>query len=107
MNRIYKVVWNRTRACWQVVSELAKSVGRRKAVGRRGPGGVKRLAAALAVLLACTLGGGMARLALAAEGETTASGVLSYGDSSGGYSKSIFADWPAGNITQAGSSFNT
>lgn len=60
MNHIYKVIWNRARACWQVVSELAKSVGRMKAVRRRrGVSGAKRPAAALALaaLLACSPGG--------------------------------------------------
>ena len=31
LNRIYKVVWNKTKGCYVVVSELAKRVGRNKA----------------------------------------------------------------------------
>ncbi|QDR83423.1 TonB-dependent receptor domain-containing protein [Sporomusa termitida] len=50
LNHIYKVVWNRTRACWQVVSELAKNNGRAKSVRRRC--GAKSLAARVACVLA-------------------------------------------------------
>lgn len=31
LNRIYKVVWSKTKGCYVVVSELAKRVGRNKA----------------------------------------------------------------------------
>lgn len=35
LNHIYKVVWNRTRASWQVVSELANNNGRAKSLRRQ------------------------------------------------------------------------
>lgn len=56
MNHIYKLIWNRARSCWQVVSELAKSAGRVKAVRRRPAGvrGAKRLALSAACALALT-----------------------------------------------------
>ena len=31
LNHVYKVVWNKTKGCYVVVSELAKRVGRNKA----------------------------------------------------------------------------
>lgn len=52
MNHIYKVVWNRTRACWQVVSELAKNNGRAKSTRRRC---LKRLALGLGCALAVNI----------------------------------------------------
>jgi|GEM_PF-2138433 len=30
MNRVYKVIWNRTKQCYMVVSELAKRTGKVK-----------------------------------------------------------------------------
>lgn len=62
MNHIYKVVWNRTCTCWQVVFELAKYNGRIKSLRRRkrekqgGRAAYRQLAAALAVTLGCSLG---------------------------------------------------
>ncbi|SDF31789.1 Vitamin B12 transporter BtuB [Sporomusa acidovorans DSM 3132] len=90
MNRIYKVIWNRSRACWQVVSELAKNNGRVKSHRCRSRReretldsmlACRQLAAALAVTLACSLG---LAVALAAAAETNATGNLYYGDP-GGY----------------------
>ena len=48
MNRIYKVIWNKTRGMYMVVSELAKGQSKdgRRAVGRKK---VAQTAAALAV----------------------------------------------------------
>ena len=31
LNRIYKVIWSKTKGCYVVVSEMAKRVGRNKA----------------------------------------------------------------------------
>ncbi|MDU4960685.1 MAG: TonB-dependent receptor [Sporomusaceae bacterium] len=36
MNHIYKVIWNKARACWQVVSELAGGSGKLPSARRRG-----------------------------------------------------------------------
>ncbi|EIW16254.1 MULTISPECIES: TonB-dependent receptor domain-containing protein [Pelosinus] len=30
MNHVYRIIWNRARSCWQVVSELTKSTGKTK-----------------------------------------------------------------------------
>lgn len=113
LNHIYKVVWNRTRACWQVVSELAKHNGRMKSLWRRsrrerepqsGIVAYRQLAAALAITLGCLLGG-MPGIAYAA-GEATASGVLSYGELSYDGSN-VFKNWQDGSIKQVGTTFNT
>lgn len=54
MNRIYKVIWNKTRGMYMVVSELAKGQSKdgRRAVGRKK---VAQTAAALAVFSALSL----------------------------------------------------
>ncbi|HMM23174.1 MAG TPA: autotransporter outer membrane beta-barrel domain-containing protein, partial [Selenomonadales bacterium] len=78
MNRLYKVVWNRTRACWQVVSELVGNTGRAKAVRRPG---AKRLAAALALLLAWPAGGSATAWAA---GSVVVSGVQTTGKADNG-----------------------
>lgn len=76
MNHIYKVVWNQTRACWQVVSELVKNNGKVKSLRRRSrreretQGGMvacRQLAAALVVTLGCSLGLAVEPAAAAAE----------------------------------------
>ncbi|CQR74488.1 Pertactin autotransporter precursor [Sporomusa ovata DSM 2662] len=129
MNHIYKVIWNRTRACWQVVSELAKSHGKTQSSRRRRrlagalrqaacttghnlrdfPAGqtrsCRKLAAVMTVLFTCSLGGGMAGVVYAAEGETTATGVLSYGNL-GADAQNIFKNWQAGKVSQPGSYYN-
>lgn len=115
MNHIYKVIWNRARACWQVVPELAKSNGKTKssrrqkrlnsALAQSALNGYKKLAAVMAVWLACSLGGAWS-VACAAEGETLGGGILSYG-AGGVNTKSVFTDWQAGHVVQAGNSYNT
>lgn len=35
MNKVFKVVWNKTKGCWTVASELAKSYGRAGGVAKR------------------------------------------------------------------------
>jgi hypothetical protein len=112
LNHIYKIIWNRARACWQVVAETAKSNGKVKSSRRQkrldntlplpARREYKKLAAALAVVLGCSLGG----VAYAAEGETTADGLLSY-NAGGAASKTVFADWQDGKVSQPGTVFNT
>ena len=57
MNRIYKVIWNKTRGMYMVVSELAKGQSKdgRRAVGRKK---VAQTAAALAVFFSIVSAGG-------------------------------------------------
>ena len=57
MNRIYKVIWNKTRGMYMVVSELAKGQSKdgRRAVGRKK---VVQTAAALAVFFSIVSAGG-------------------------------------------------
>ncbi|WP_371377449.1 TonB-dependent receptor domain-containing protein [Sporomusa aerivorans] len=56
MNHIYKIIWNRARACWQVVSELAKSTGRMKSVRcSSGVRGAKCIVLSLVWLLALNI----------------------------------------------------
>ncbi|WP_371366401.1 Vitamin B12 transporter BtuB [Sporomusa rhizae] len=55
MNHIYKVIWNRARACWQVVSELAKNTGRMKSI-RRSSGGRGAKCVVLRLVLLLVLG---------------------------------------------------
>lgn len=111
LNHIYKIIWNKARACWQVVAETAKSSGKTKSSRRQNRRDnsltlpalreYTKLAAALAVVLGCSLGG----VVYAAEGETTRDGLLSYGAPSD--AKSIFTTWQQGGYLQQGSSFNT
>lgn len=114
MNHIYKIIWNKARACWQVVAETAKSSGKTKSSRRQNRRDnvltlpalreYTKLAASLAVVLGCSLGG----VVYAAEGETTGEGLLSYGGiTANSAAKGIFADWQAGKVTQAGNSYNT
>jgi len=114
LNHIYKIIWNKARACWQVVAETAKSSGKTKSSRRQNrrdnvltlpaPQEYTKLAAALAVVLGCSMGG----VVYAAEGETTGDGLLNYGGiTANSAAKGIFADWQAGNVTQAGNSYNT
>jgi len=67
MNRIYKVIWNKTRGMYMVVSELAKGQSKdgRRAVGRKK---VAQTAAALAVFFSIVSMGGTS---FAADGTTT------------------------------------
>lgn len=67
MNRIYKVIWNKTRGMYMVVSELAKGQSKdgRRAVGRKK---VAQTAAALAVFFGIVSMGGTS---FAADGTTT------------------------------------
>ena len=67
MNRIYKVIWNKTRGMYMVVSELAKGQSKdgRRAVGRKK---VVQTAAALAVFFSIVSMGGTS---YAADGTTT------------------------------------
>ena len=67
MNRIYKVIWNKTRGMYMVVSELAKGQSKdgRRAVGRKK---VAQTAAALAVFFSIVSMGGTS---YAADGTTT------------------------------------
>lgn len=88
MNHIYKIIWNHTRACWQVVSELAKNSGRVKSIRRRvgaAPGGSPswRLAAVLAITLACWPGG-TPGIVQAAD-SVTVSGTQTTGDADNGH----------------------
>ena len=57
MNKIYKVIWNKTRGMYMVVSELAKGQSKdgRRAVGRKK---VAQTAAALAVFFSIVSMGG-------------------------------------------------
>lgn len=56
MNHTYKIIWNRARACWQVVSELAKNTGRIKSVRSSSGGrGAKHLALSLSWLVILSL----------------------------------------------------
>ena len=66
MNRIYKVIWNKTRGMYMVVSELAKGQSKdgRRAVGRKK---VAQTAAALAVFFSIVSMGGTS---FAADGTT-------------------------------------
>lgn len=66
MNRIYKVIWNKTRGMYMVVSELAKGQSKdgRRAVGRKK---VAQTAAALAVFFSIVSAGGTS---FAADGTT-------------------------------------
>lgn len=120
MNHIYKVIWNRTRACWQVVSELAKGCGRVKSLRRRSrraaagqpsaeSGRLRnfsgKAAVALALVAACALSAAPGVARAADVEETYASGVLSYGNYADG--RNVFKDWQAGNIFQQGSSLKT
>ena len=59
MNKIYKVIWNKTRGMYMVVSELAKGQSKdgRRAVGRKK---VAQTAAALAVFFSVVSAGGTA-----------------------------------------------
>ena len=107
MNHIYKIIWNKARACWQVVAETAKSSGKTKSSRRQNRRDnsltlpalreYTKLAAALAVVLGCSLGG----VVYAAEGETTGDGAVFYGTKvtlSSGASNSVFKDYSAGAI---------
>lgn len=59
MNKIYKVIWNKTRGMYMVVSELAKGQSKdgRRAVGRKK---VAQTAAALALFFSVVSAGGTA-----------------------------------------------
>ncbi|MBU2700324.1 outer membrane autotransporter protein [Sporomusaceae bacterium BoRhaA] len=120
MNHIYKVIWNRARGCWQVVSELAKNKGKQKSSRRQRLGGcaMRRLLSRTAALTALTIGltclpVGLMSVARADDGTTTASGLLSY-DANNNYNggvtaKTLFSDWASGNVREDGTGglFNT
>lgn len=129
MNHVYRIIWNRARSCWQVVSELTKSNGKIKSGRRRTQRGsgleetnpiqpfansqtgvYKKLALALTIMLGGTLGAlppftESISIAYAAEGETTANGLLSY-NAGWNSSNNIFSDWQAGKVSQPGNYFN-
>ncbi len=111
LNHIYKIIWNRARVCWRVVAETARSTGKTKSSRRQNRRDnalslpalreYKKLAAALAVVLGCSLGG----VAYAAAGETHSdSGSLYY--TGGGFGSSAFADFQAGKLS-AGANYKT
>lgn len=67
MNRIYKVVWNKVRNCYVVVSELAKSTG--KSSQDKGVRTMSMKAAAVLAAFFVTVGGGTLTAVQAATGE--------------------------------------
>lgn len=69
MNRIYKVVWNKVRNCYVVVSELAKSTGKSSQDKRVRPLSMK--AAAVLAAFFVTVGGGTLTAVQAADTTST------------------------------------
>jgi outer membrane autotransporter protein len=99
---------SRRRARWDSV--LAKTNPMQSFAGSQ-TGVYKKLTLALTIMLGGLLGAlppfmESTSVAYAAEGETTASGLLSY-NVGGASSKSIFSDWQEGTVTQAGNSYKT
>ncbi|SCM82926.1 hypothetical protein KL86SPO_50698 [uncultured Sporomusa sp.] len=81
MNHIYKIIWNRARACWQVVSELAKNTGRMQSAHHSsGVRGAKCVVLSLGWLLALNLAASFIHTAAAfttpADGSWTATGEV-------------------------------
>ena len=83
MNRIYKVIWNKTRGMYMVVSELAKGQSKdgRRAVGRKK---VAQTAAALAVFFSIVSMGGTS---FAADGDGTTTVTDTNGNTQTVYTK--------------------
>ncbi|WP_288274725.1 ESPR domain-containing protein [uncultured Acidaminococcus sp.] len=74
MNKIYKVIWNKTRGMYMVVSELAKGQSKdgRRAVGRKK---VAQTAAALAVFFSIVSMGGTSFAADTTKVDSSTSGT--------------------------------
>ena len=108
LNHVYKVIWNKTKGCYVVVSEIAKRVGRNKVKAA-----VVQTGTVAAVLAVTSLTGSVAQAALNDPG--TGNGIVAWGAESkangndsvaigkgptanGNYSVAIGSSTVAGNI---------
>ena len=108
LNHVYKVIWNKTKGCYVVVSEIAKRVGRNKVKAA-----VVQTGTVAAVLAVTALTGSVAQAALNDPG--TGNGIVAWGAESkangndsvaigkgptanGNYSVAIGSSTVAGNI---------
>ena len=108
LNHVYKVIWNKTKGCYVVVSEIAKRVGRNKVKAA-----VVQTGTVAAVLAVTSLTGSVAQAALNNPG--TGNGIVAWGAESkangndsvaigkgptanGNYSVAIGSSTVAGNI---------